>query len=142
MKKSLKQELEDREELLCEKIDTHEKLCYCCRSFIEHRIPEHKERHGDLTGCCIFPDPERSHADPSDLTYPLIVNAESTCENFEDVVSWIHSEEEERSRLRRRMSELLKKLLEDPLQIINRHYKKKKNTKSAALSRSCREEEF
>ena len=81
--KKMERTSKSREDLLCEMIDRHEKICYRCRHFYEHRIPEHVIKYGEFTGRCLHRDEgSEGSRKPDVVTGPLIVNAESVCEKF------------------------------------------------------------
>jgi len=81
--KKMERTSKSREDLLCEMIDSHAKICYTCKHFYEHRIPEHVTKYGEFTGRCLHRDEgSEGSREPGVVTGPLIVNAESACEKY------------------------------------------------------------
>lgn len=81
--KEMKRTSKSRDDLLCERIDAHAKICYVCEFFCEHRIPEQIEEHGEFTGFCYYKDKGRERFQELGVVPDhLIVNSESTCSKF------------------------------------------------------------
>lgn len=79
-----------REDLLCELIEAHAKICYVCHFFCEHRTPEDRMEHGDFTGFCYYEDKDQERLEelgvvPDLMAFDLIVNDESTCSQFKSI---------------------------------------------------------